>query len=321
MWQGRTPGKRLFGLRVIKDGGYPLDWTGSSVRNLLRIVDFGLFLFPGFALMLCGAPGLVSIFLSPQYKRIGDYAAGTLVIVESGNSPFSNRSAAPPTPAVLSMLPYVRNLTRLTPAEYRVVRRFTSRRADLELTVQGRARRTDCAAFNGKIRNRSAYRTPTAICRPPRSHGARVRRRARRPVSKRPNGAVLKNRSILHFRRDLLRHCSRRDYGADLRGILYHRASRFVRHRFADAAGHWLGNRRDMVGWADSRNRPCVCRAVWQAPKAFACGFAASHSHFAADYGRLRRACGRCRNLDCAPSRKVAAFGFNGARSGGFDAQ
>ena len=136
MWQGRTPGKRLFGLRVIRDGGYPLDWTGSSVRNLLRIVDFGLFLFPGFMLMLCGAPGLLSIFLSPQYKRIGDYAAGTLVIVESGNSPFSNRSAAPPTPAVLAMLPFVRNLTRLTPAEYRVVRRFSARRADLDLTVQ-----------------------------------------------------------------------------------------------------------------------------------------------------------------------------------------
>ena len=135
-WQGRTPGKRLFGLRVIRDGGYPLDWTGSAIRNLLRFIDFGLIPIPGFSVALFGAPGLVSIFLSPQYKRIGDYAAGTLVIVEAGNSPFSVRSAAPPNAAVQAMLPYVRNLDRLTPAEYRALRRFTARRAELELTVQ-----------------------------------------------------------------------------------------------------------------------------------------------------------------------------------------
>ena len=136
MWQGRTPGKRLFGLRVIRDGGYPLDWISSAIRNLLRFIDFGIVPIPGFSLVLFGAPGLVSIFLSPQYKRIGDYAAGTLVIVESGNSPFSLRSAAPPNAAVLAMLPYVRNLNRLTPTEYRAVRRFAARRAELDLTVQ-----------------------------------------------------------------------------------------------------------------------------------------------------------------------------------------
>ena len=135
-WQGRTPGKRLFGLRVIRDGGYPVDWITSAIRNILRFADFGLLPIPGLPLILFGAPGLLSIFLSPEYKRIGDYAAGTLVIVESGSSPFSTRSAAPPTPAVQAMLPYVRNLDRLSPAEYRAVRRFASRRADLDLTVQ-----------------------------------------------------------------------------------------------------------------------------------------------------------------------------------------
>ncbi len=135
-WQGRTPGKRLFGLRVIRDGGYPLDWITSAIRNLLRFIDFGIVPIPGFSLVLFGAPGLLSIFLSSQYKRIGDFAAGTLVIVEAGNSPFSFRAAAPPTPAVLAMQPYLRHLDRLTPAEYRAVRRFAARRSDLELTVQ-----------------------------------------------------------------------------------------------------------------------------------------------------------------------------------------
>ena len=37
---GETPGKRLFGLRVVNDNGTPVGWGPSLVRNLLRAVDF-----------------------------------------------------------------------------------------------------------------------------------------------------------------------------------------------------------------------------------------------------------------------------------------
>jgi uncharacterized RDD family membrane protein YckC len=135
-WGGRTPGKRLMGLRVIRDGGYPINLVSSATRNVLRFIDFGILpITPPLA--LCGLPGLITIFLSPTYKRIGDYAAGTLVIVEAGMTPFAgDRQPAPTRPTVAQFMPLVRNLDRLTPEEYRVVRRFTSRRERMDLPVQ-----------------------------------------------------------------------------------------------------------------------------------------------------------------------------------------
>ena len=37
---GQSPGKRALGLRVIKDGGYPIGLADSAIRNLVRVVDF-----------------------------------------------------------------------------------------------------------------------------------------------------------------------------------------------------------------------------------------------------------------------------------------
>ena len=81
LWGGRTPGKRLFGLRAVRDGGYPITLLSSVIRNILRIIDFGIVPLAT-PLVLFGLPGLVCMFLSPTYKRIGDYAAGTVVVVE-----------------------------------------------------------------------------------------------------------------------------------------------------------------------------------------------------------------------------------------------
>lgn len=69
--QGRSPGKQLMGLQVVLDDGTPIDWGPSLTRNLLRFVDmlpFGYFL------------GALSCLQHPTFKRLGDLAAGTLVI-------------------------------------------------------------------------------------------------------------------------------------------------------------------------------------------------------------------------------------------------
>jgi uncharacterized RDD family membrane protein YckC len=71
LWQGRTPGKRLVGIRVVRDGGFPVDFTGSAIRNLVRILEFGF----GFYLL-----SAISSLLSPLNRRLGDYAAGTIVV-------------------------------------------------------------------------------------------------------------------------------------------------------------------------------------------------------------------------------------------------
>ena len=69
--RGRSPGKALQGLRVVRDGGLPLDLTASLLRNLLRIVDY----LPSNYLT-----GFIAMLVSPEGKRLGDLAAGTVVV-------------------------------------------------------------------------------------------------------------------------------------------------------------------------------------------------------------------------------------------------
>jgi uncharacterized RDD family membrane protein YckC len=68
---GATPGKRMFGLQVVMDSGLPVTPAASITRNLLRAADFFPLLY-GFA--------LVSMLLRRDFKRLGDLAAGTLVV-------------------------------------------------------------------------------------------------------------------------------------------------------------------------------------------------------------------------------------------------
>ena len=68
---GATPGKRALGLRVVMDSGLPVTPAASLVRNLLRAADFLPFSY-GF--------GFASMLMRGDFKRIGDLAAGTLVV-------------------------------------------------------------------------------------------------------------------------------------------------------------------------------------------------------------------------------------------------
>jgi uncharacterized RDD family membrane protein YckC len=82
---GQTPGKRLLGLRVIRADGAPIGWSRSTVRSLLSFVDFLPFGF---------AAGLVSTLLTGRHQRLGDLAAGS-VVVHQDRTP----AALPATPA------------------------------------------------------------------------------------------------------------------------------------------------------------------------------------------------------------------------------
>jgi uncharacterized RDD family membrane protein YckC len=72
-WNGQTPGKRVFGLRVVGEGGLRLEPAQVVLRNVLRLVD----IVPG-GFGLGGALAL----LHPEHRRLGDIVAGTLVIRE-----------------------------------------------------------------------------------------------------------------------------------------------------------------------------------------------------------------------------------------------
>lgn len=68
---GATPGKRSVGLVVVESDGRPVGLAASVIRNLLRTADFLPFLF-GF--------GILFMLFHPRFQRLGDLAAGTLVV-------------------------------------------------------------------------------------------------------------------------------------------------------------------------------------------------------------------------------------------------
>ena len=71
IWNGQTPGKRLFNLRVIRTDGAPIGFVESLIRNLVRIIDF----IPSFYGL-----GVSVMFFNMQSRRLGDFAANTLVV-------------------------------------------------------------------------------------------------------------------------------------------------------------------------------------------------------------------------------------------------
>jgi uncharacterized RDD family membrane protein YckC len=75
LWNGQPPGKRLVKLRVICADGRPITLTESVIRNIARLVD----LIP-----LSYGVGVIAMFLNDRAQRLGDLAAGTLVVFDQG---------------------------------------------------------------------------------------------------------------------------------------------------------------------------------------------------------------------------------------------
>jgi uncharacterized RDD family membrane protein YckC len=115
---GQTPGKKSLGLRVVNSDGTPIGWSASVIRNLLRFADF---------LPLLYIAGLVSMLCSARFQRLGDLAAGTLVI--------NVRDAAPAGRAASGRAPEVRGTRRsrvpLYAHEQRAILSFGERSAEL----------------------------------------------------------------------------------------------------------------------------------------------------------------------------------------------
>lgn len=140
LWSGRTPGKRLLGIRVVRDGGFALDFVSSVIRNGIRMLEFAL----GFY-----AVSAVATLLSPCNRRLGDMAAGTLVVRDA---PFA-RFAEPPSHDDEPSDPLVGELSE---GERELVRRYALRRASLG----GRARAAVAADIAALVRPRLAAQFP-----------------------------------------------------------------------------------------------------------------------------------------------------------------
>lgn len=141
---GRTPGKQALGIRVVMQTGHPVTTAAAVVRNLVRLLDC---YFP----LLPFLPGLLMIFVHSRNQRLGDLAAGTIVVrdrpLDWGLGPVTTPEredaieAGPP---------------ELSEEEFRLLDRFLARAGQLDAIVQVRLATELARRFQDRIPRRTA---------------------------------------------------------------------------------------------------------------------------------------------------------------------
>ncbi len=124
---GRTPGKRLAGIRVVRADGGPPGLLDSLVRNLLRALE----------LPLLYAPAILMVALGERRQRLGDLVAGTRV-VRQRRFDLSRYDVAADGAAALLRFPQLRGRATLAAEEYERTLGFLLRRSELDPTARGR---------------------------------------------------------------------------------------------------------------------------------------------------------------------------------------
>lgn len=135
--QGATPGKKIMQLQVVHDDGSPVSFSSSLLRNLLSVIDF---------LPLFYCLGTVVSICHPMSKRLGDIAAGTLVVHKSAaarHATLDTSLGKHPIPAGLNS------------SDQRVLVSFAQRCNNLSL-----ARQNELADILAPILNREISATP-----------------------------------------------------------------------------------------------------------------------------------------------------------------
>ncbi len=156
LWSGQTVGKKVFRLRAVGDRGEPMTFFQAGIRNIVRIVDF---------LPYAYGVGVIVLFANGKGKRLGDLAAGTVVVKDSDSvalwqlpggrtqpvtapppppppplPPSGSTPAVPPPPPPASgpaaATPAELVLRRLDPDLRRLVSSYARRRADLPLELR-----------------------------------------------------------------------------------------------------------------------------------------------------------------------------------------
>lgn len=132
-WKGQTPGKRIMKLRVIKDAGRQITLFEAMARNLLRFVD----VLPNFYLV-----GVIAMLCNKRNKRLGDMAAGTIVVHET---PADDRPAdifvgsgnffAQSGQSQIELLP-ADAISRLDASDLHVIETFFARALDLDTATR-----------------------------------------------------------------------------------------------------------------------------------------------------------------------------------------
>ena len=158
-WRGQTPGKKLMKLRVIKDSGRQITFFESLTRNVIRIVDY----LPGMYLV-----GVITMLCNKANKRLGDLAAGTIVVHErlDEQSVLHQASSRLITPAagftiqqapapwaqpIVAMFP-ADAVARLSPQDLIVIESFFARMLDLPMETRAAVAYRMAAQMAAKMR-------------------------------------------------------------------------------------------------------------------------------------------------------------------------
>lgn len=151
---GQTPGKRVAKIRVIQRSGRPIGFFESLARNLVRYVDQIPFFY---------AVGVIVMFITRQHQRLGDLAAGTLVVRDrehesrpwhdSAARTFTAQIFTPPStapePHTLVSLPAA-DVAKLSPADLEVLEGFFARRLDMSMNTRQSLAERIAAAIQAK---------------------------------------------------------------------------------------------------------------------------------------------------------------------------
>jgi len=153
-WNGRTPGKRVARIRVIQRSGRAIGLFESMARNLVRYVDQLPFFY---------GVGVIAMFVTKQHQRLGDLAAGTLVVRDreietplwgdAGSRTFTAQlftpSAPVPEPHSLVTLPAT-GVAKLTSSDLEVLEGFFARRLDMSMETREALARRIASAIQAK---------------------------------------------------------------------------------------------------------------------------------------------------------------------------
>ncbi len=142
---GRTLGKQALGIRVVMDTGHPVTPTAAVVRNLVRLIDC---FFP----LLPILPGLLMVFLHRRSQRLGDLAAGTIVVRDRPTEWRLGLAAAPAAPAE----PIEAGPPELSEDEFRLLDQFLARSDQLAPAVRVRMAIELARRFETRIPRRTA---------------------------------------------------------------------------------------------------------------------------------------------------------------------
>lgn len=130
LWHGQTVGKRVAKIRVVRTDGAPVGFVPVAVRNLVRILDF---------LPMGYGVGVVTMFCNRQARRLGDFAAGTLVVKDQGLLTLDALMTPPPLQPPTPQTPQLESAPELTPdQDWSTIRRLSP--ADYELVQETLAR-------------------------------------------------------------------------------------------------------------------------------------------------------------------------------------